>query len=84
MKYRSRAEIVSQILEAAKQDLVGTSKTNIMYHACLSFTQLREYLKLVLNRELLEYDKANRRYRLTEKGIEYLEMFHHTRSLIDL
>jgi len=43
MKYRSRTEIVSMILEAANG---SATKTKIMYKAFLSYEQLREYLAL--------------------------------------
>ena len=41
MKYRSRTDIVSQILEAANG---GATKTKIMYEAYLSYAQPKEYL----------------------------------------
>lgn len=44
MKYRSRTDIVSEILEAAQG---GTSKTKIMYKAFLSYAQLKEYLAVL-------------------------------------
>jgi predicted transcriptional regulator len=80
MKYRTRAEIVSQMLQAAKEDTKGVNKTKIMYCASLSFTQSKGYLELILDRGLLEYDKSRNLYRLTQKGIEYLELFEHTRA----
>ena len=45
MKYRSRTEIVSMILEAANG---GATKTKIMYKAFLSYAQLKEYLSYQL------------------------------------
>ncbi|HEY6658310.1 MAG TPA: winged helix-turn-helix domain-containing protein, partial [Nitrososphaeraceae archaeon] len=39
MKYRSRTEIVSNILDAANG---GTTKTKIMYKAFISYNQLKE------------------------------------------
>jgi len=39
MKYRSRTEIVSRILDAANG---GATKTKIMYKAFLSYAQLKE------------------------------------------
>ena len=52
MKYRSRTEIVSNILEAANG---GVTKTKIMYKAYLSYNQLREYLSILIENNLLEY-----------------------------
>ena len=45
MKYRSRTEIVSNILDATNG---GATKTKIMYTAFLSFGQLKEYLSILL------------------------------------
>lgn len=55
MKYRSRTDIVSQILEAANG---GATKTKIMYKAYLSYAQLKEYLSVLLENGLLEYQEG--------------------------
>lgn len=55
MKYRSRTDIVSQILEAANG---GASKTKIMYKAYLSYAQLKEYLSVLVENGLLEYQEG--------------------------
>jgi predicted transcriptional regulator len=84
MKYRSRAEIISQMLEAAKGDLKGVTKTRISYSAGLSFEQSKQYFPLVMDRQLLLHDKSRKRYLLTKKGIEYLELFEHTRAFANI
>ena len=71
MKYRSRTDIVSQILETANG---GTSKTKIMYGAFLSYTQLVEYLDTLMANGLLEHDAAQHKYRTTEKGRKFLKV----------
>ncbi len=71
MKYRSRTEIVSEILELAKED--GINKTKIMYGAYLSFSQLKEYLNLLLYNGMLSYNKGTNKYRTTEKGMDFLK-----------
>ncbi|MGA7042308.1 MAG: winged helix-turn-helix domain-containing protein, partial [Nitrososphaeraceae archaeon] len=53
MKYRSRTDIVGLILEAANGG--GATKTRIMYKAFLSYAQLKEYLTVLLENNLLEY-----------------------------
>ena len=50
MKNRSRTEIVSMILEAANG---GTTKTKMMYNAFLSYNQLREYLSVLIENNLI-------------------------------
>jgi predicted transcriptional regulator len=73
MKYRSRADIVSRILEAAANR--GTSKTKIMYVAYLSYSQLKGYLTLLTENGLLEYQQTEQRYRTTEKGLKFLRTY---------
>ena len=69
MKYRSRTDICSQILEAANG---GATKTKIMYRAYLSFNQLKEYLGFLIESGLIEQDKGTPLFKTTEKGIAYL------------
>jgi predicted transcriptional regulator len=73
MKYRSRTEIVGLILEAAKGG--GATKTKIMYKAFLSFAQLREYLTMLQDNGLIEYEGGKQTYRITEKGISLLQIY---------
>jgi predicted transcriptional regulator len=71
VKYRSRTEIVAMILEAANG---GATKTKIMYKAFLSYAQLKEYLSVLIENNLLEYLEGSQRYKTTEKGLNYLKM----------
>ena len=73
MKYRSRTDITGLILEAANG---GATKTKIMYKAYLSFAQLREYLVMLLEKGLLEYEEGHTIYRTTEKGMRLLQMYN--------
>ncbi|HXX98783.1 MAG TPA: winged helix-turn-helix domain-containing protein [Candidatus Bathyarchaeia archaeon] len=72
MKYRSRSEIVGLLLDAANGG--GATKTKLMYKAYLSFNQLREYLSLLAENGLIEYEEGMRTYRTTEKGIRLLQI----------
>jgi len=73
MKYRSRTDIVGLILEAANG---GAIKTKIMYKAFLSYAQLKEYLTVLLENDLLEYEEGRQFLRTTEKGIRFLQMYN--------
>jgi predicted transcriptional regulator len=72
MKYRSRSEIVGLLLDAGNGG--GATKTKLMYKAYLSFNQLREYLSLLVENGLIEYEEGMRTYRTTEKGIRLLQI----------
>jgi predicted transcriptional regulator len=79
MKYRSRTEIVSMILEAANG---GATKTRIMYRAFLSYAQLREYLSVLVENNLIEYLEGIQIYKTTEKGLNLLKMHNEIGELL--
>jgi predicted transcriptional regulator len=70
MKYRSRTEIVSNILDATNG---GATKTKIMYKAAfLSYEQLKEYLSVLIENNLIEYNEGTQTFKTTEKGRNYI------------
>ena len=79
MKYRSRTEIVSMILEAANG---GATKTRIMYKAFLSYAQLKEYLSVLLENNLMEYLEGLQSYKTTEKGLNLLKLHNEIVELL--
>ena len=79
MKYRSRTEIVSNILEAANG---GVTKTKIMYKAYLSYNQLREYFSILIENNLLEYLEGTQTYKTTEKGLNLLKIHNEMGELL--
>jgi predicted transcriptional regulator len=69
---RTRIEILASILDVAHN---GALKTHIMYRANLSHRQLEKYLAFLTSNQLLEEvrdEVVGHRYRVTEKGIEFL------------
>jgi len=79
MKYRSRTEIVGNILDAANG---GATKTKIMYKAFLSYNQLKEYLSVLIENNLLEYLDGTRTFKTTEKGLNLLKMHNEMAELL--
>ena len=71
MKYRSRSDIVGLLLDTANGG--GATKTKLMYKAYLSFNQLKEYLTLLVENGLIEYE-VGQTYRTTEKGMRVLHL----------
>jgi len=71
MRYRSRTEIVGNILDAANG---GTTKTKLMYKAFISYGQLKEYLTILVENNLIEYLDGTHKFKTTEKGLMYLKM----------
>ena len=76
---RDRLYVIVEILDVATQP---TPKTAIMHKANLSFSQLNDYLPLLLETELLQKVEHGKRqlYKTTSKGHEYLESY---REVID-
>ncbi len=71
-KYRSRLQIVADILSATEK---GAKKTHIMYQANLSYRLLTSYLKEVTEAGLIQSMDASL-YEITDKGRRFLEKFH--------
>ncbi len=78
MKYRSRSDIIGLLLEAANGG--GATKTKLMYKAFLSFNQLREYLAVLVENGLIEYE-GNQTYRTTQKGLQVLQLHNKIEEL---
>jgi predicted transcriptional regulator len=79
MGNRSRTEIVGNILEAANG---GTTKTKIMYFAFLSYNQLKEYLSILIENNLIEDLDGTHKFKTTEKGLNYLKMHNEIGKLL--
>ena len=79
MGNRSRTEIVALILNAANG---GETKTKIMYFAFLSYGQLKEYLSILIENNLIEYLDVNQTFKTTEKGLNYLKMHNEMGELL--
>jgi predicted transcriptional regulator len=79
MKYRSRTDISVLILEAANG---GATKTKIMYKAFLTYLQLKEYLTMLSENGLLEFEEPTQTYRTTEKGLHLLQIYNRVDRLI--
>ncbi|MGB6671667.1 MAG: hypothetical protein FIO02_11400 [Nitrosopumilales archaeon] len=82
MKYRDRTEIITLILASASR-MNGVLKTRIMYEAFLSFSQVEEYIALLLRNSLLEHDDLKKTYKTTEKGLRLLELCNSINEIVD-
>ena len=94
---RSRAEIVVQILEVVtegtsgrhnhddddeKEAADGVIQTRIMYKALLRYAQLKDYLKVLTENDLITFDSASRKFKTTQKGLRVLEIYHKMGSML--
>lgn len=80
-KRRDKLFIMAEILEIAKE---GSLKTQIMYRANLSFTQLNDYLNFMLRISLLEkiFENDRETYRATDKGVDFMQRYREITELL--
>lgn len=71
-KYRSRLQIIAEILEIVRD---GAKKTHIMYRANLSYKLLCKYLDEVLKCGFVRVDRKEDCYVVAPKGEKFLERF---------
>jgi predicted transcriptional regulator len=79
MNYRSKTEIVAMILDATNG---GTTKTKIMYKVMLTYNQLKNYLSLLIENNLIEYLDGAQKFRTTEKGLNLLKIHNEMAELL--
>lgn len=70
--YRSKLDIIADILQVASQD---AKKTRIMYQANLSYKVLQRYLRETIKASLIRFDTEEQLYVITGKGEEFLEAY---------
>ena len=70
---------MATILDAANG---GSTKTRIMYKAYLSYAQLKEYLSILVENGLLEYDDGDLKYKTTEKGLRFMRTYNEIGEMV--
>jgi|SoiMethySBSTD1v2_1073268.scaffolds.fasta_scaffold74690_2 predicted transcriptional regulator len=74
VKYRSRTDIVASILQSAAREGGGIGVTRLMYNSFLSYNQVSQYVKIIKENGLLNYDASTGKYTISAKGSKYLEL----------
>ena len=84
MKHRrDEIEIIAAILECIiNSKNHNATKSKIMYSSYLSYTQLADYLSLLIDKGLIEYQKSEHIYRTTSKGLHYLNVYDRIRCFV--
>ena len=76
---RGRTEIMASLLEAAKE---AKSRTHLMYASELDSRGLKKYLSFLISKNFVELQsRSTTRYRITAKGLEFLEIHRRLASL---
>ena len=82
MRYRSRIDIISQILEVANGG--NATKSKILYQSFLSYTQMKEYLAVLTKTDLISYDTDTHTFKTTEKGLRFLDIYKQIDDMIKI
>ena len=73
--------MLAAMLEVAKGKV---TKTKIMYTAFLSYNQLKEYISILIENNLIEYLDGTQTYKTTEKGLNLLKMHNEMAELLQV
>jgi len=83
MAYRSREEIFASILGTAGSG-AGMTRSRIMFGSYLTYAQVVEYSKLLIERGLLEYDPINRTFKTTSSGFTFIQLHNEMNQMIKI
>ena len=70
--YRSRLEIIADILQAASRT---AKKTHILFQTNLSYKVLQKYLAEVIRASLIHFEDKKKCYAITDKGNRFLDIY---------
>jgi predicted transcriptional regulator len=61
----------------------GATTLNVMYEVYLSYDQAQHYLKELFQGRMIEHDLGTKKYKVTEKGIQYLTAYYDLDNIIN-
>jgi predicted transcriptional regulator len=82
MKYRSRVEILAQILEIANGNSVKIS--NIIQYSNIPHELSKQYLSQLIATGLLEYQEEQRTYKTGYRGIYFMSKYNQMKELMTI
>ncbi|HEY7696096.1 MAG TPA: winged helix-turn-helix domain-containing protein [Nitrososphaeraceae archaeon] len=83
MAYRTREEIFASILDVAGSG-AGITRSKIMFGSYLTYAQVVEYSKILIQRGLLEFDPINRTYKTSPSGFTYIQLQNELNQLVKI
>jgi predicted transcriptional regulator len=83
MAYRSREEIFASILGTAGSG-AGITRSKVMFGSYLTYAQVLEYSKMLIERGLLEYDPINRTFKTTSSGFTFIQLHNEMNQMIKI
>lgn len=87
MEYRNRSQIVASILKVAANTAKssndnGLKDTEIMRRTTIPDVYLKAYMQLLQQKGLIEYDNQKQVFRITEKGIHYVNLNNEVNKIL--
>src|SRR5215208_1151034 len=82
LKTRDSTEIIGLILQAVEHQALTRSK--IIYQALLNFKQVTDYAGILTDEGLLSYLVEDRKFAITNRGKQFLELFKETNNLLKI
>jgi predicted transcriptional regulator len=73
--YRGRIDILASILRTVERENNELGLTRLMYSSFISFKQVKEYLGILKDNNLLNYDTTTKKYKITTNGLKFLELY---------
>jgi predicted transcriptional regulator len=84
MKRRCKIDIVAQILQGANGDEANRiTKSKIRYKAFVPHLQIQKHLVILVENGLLDYDHIKHDYKITEKGMLFLDIYNKLKEYAD-
>jgi predicted transcriptional regulator len=77
VKYRSGNEIIEAILRSVRS---GATKSQIRHVASLTFAQLKKYLRISEEKELIRFEDNLQLYLITQKGFRFMNAYDEIRE----
>ena len=81
MKYRDRTDIIAKILELASDRPL--TKTKLMSMAFLQHEQIEILVPILVENDLLGFNKGTHQYHTTPKGLRYVEIYESMKQYVD-
>jgi predicted transcriptional regulator len=79
-KYRSRVDILCAILSVSAE---GARKSEIKAYAYVASPQIKEYMNLLLDNDMLKYNTKSRKYYTTEKGHRLTKLYDEAKMIFN-
>ena len=80
MRNRSRIEIMGDMLKAANDG--NATRSKLIYKTFLSYAQMKEYLGVLTEKDLIRYDEDTQPFKTTEKGLSFLDTYNQIGDMI--